>query len=132
MSRVLEYEIIDRQSYPDYPNHDEKEDIPQWYIYIGENDSGWQDMLVDLLNALHEENERLRNQLSHIQYRFFEYKNKRKIITEKEVKKTLQKYFNRYTQMALELRHDKYGNGVCHDVTEILMEIADDLGVKLE
>lgn len=85
-----------------------------------------------VLNELHEENERLRNQLSHIQYRFFEYKNKRKIITEKEVKKTLQKYFNRYTQMALELRHDKYGNGVCHDVTEILMEIADDLGVKLE
>lgn len=88
--------------------------------------------IEELLNGLHEENERLLNQLSHIQYRFFEYKNKRKIITEKEVKKTLQKYFNRYTQMALELRHDKYGNGLCHDVTEILMEIADDLGVKLE
>lgn len=96
------------------------------------SDKKQQKKFCDELNALHEENERLLNQLSHIQYRFFEYKNKRKIITEKEVKKTLQKYFNRYTQMALELRHDKYGNGVCHDVTEILMEIADDLGVKLE
>ena len=60
MSRVLEYEIIDRQSYPNYPNHDEKEDMPNWYIYIDENDSGWQDMLVELLNALHEENEQLK------------------------------------------------------------------------
>ena len=60
MSRVLEYEIIDRQSYPNYPHYDEKEDIPQWYIYIGENDSVWQDMLVDLLNAIHEENEQLK------------------------------------------------------------------------
>lgn len=63
MNRVLEYEIIDRQSYLDYPDHNEKEDIPQWYIYIGENDSGWQDMLVDLLNALHEENELLQKTL---------------------------------------------------------------------
>ena len=64
MSRVLEYEIIDRQSYPNYPHYDEKEDIPQWYIYIGENDSGWQDMLVDLLNAIHEENEQLKRKLA--------------------------------------------------------------------
>lgn len=62
MSRVLEYEIIDRQSYPNYPYHDEKEDIPQWCIYIGGNDSGWQDMLVDLLNELHEENQALKKQ----------------------------------------------------------------------
>ena len=60
MSRVLEYEIIDRQSYPNYPNHDEKEDIPNWFIYIGENDSGWQDMLVDLLNELNDEKEKLK------------------------------------------------------------------------
>ena len=60
MSRVLEYEIIDRQSYPNYPHHDEKEDIPNWYIYISENDSGWQDMLIELLNALHKENQRLK------------------------------------------------------------------------
>ena len=60
MSRVLEYEIIDRQSYPNYPNHDEKEDIPDWYIYIGENDSGWQDMLITSLNQLNDENEQLK------------------------------------------------------------------------
>lgn len=60
MSRVSQYEIIDRQSYPNYPHHDEKEDIPQWYIYISENDSGWQDMLVDLLNELNDENEQLK------------------------------------------------------------------------
>lgn len=66
MSRILEYEIIDRQSYPNYPHHDEKEDIPNWCIYIGENDSGWQDMLVELLNALHEENERLKQELQKI------------------------------------------------------------------
>ena len=65
MSRVLEYEIIDRQSYPNYPNHDEKEDIPDWYIYITENDSDWQDMLVDLLNALHEENLKLKIENEH-------------------------------------------------------------------
>ena len=64
MSRVLEYEIIDRQSYPNYPHHDEKEDIPQWYIYIDENDSGWQNMLVDLLNTLHEENQQLKSDLA--------------------------------------------------------------------
>lgn len=67
MSRVLEYEIIDRQSYPDYPNHDEKEDIPNWVIYIGENDSGWQDMLVDLLNALHEENGELKQRINELE-----------------------------------------------------------------
>ena len=60
MSRVLEYEIIDRQSYPNYPNHDEKEDIPNWYIYIGENDSNWQDMLINLLNQLNDENQHLK------------------------------------------------------------------------
>lgn len=61
MSRVLNYEIIDRQSYPNYPNHDEKEDIPKWYIYIGENDSDWQDMLINLLNQLNDENEQLKS-----------------------------------------------------------------------
>lgn len=61
-SRVLEYEIIDRQSYPDYPDHDEKEDIPDWEIYISENDSGWQDMLINLLNQLNDENERLKQE----------------------------------------------------------------------
>lgn len=69
MSRVLEYEIIDRQSYPNYPNHNEREDIPNWYIYIDENDSGWQDMLVELLNTLHEENERLKQSYIQLEHR---------------------------------------------------------------
>ena len=56
--RVMEYEIIDRESFPNYPNHDEAEDIPSWYIYIdGGNDSNWQDMCIDKLNKLHEEKE---------------------------------------------------------------------------
>ena len=51
---------------------------------------------------------------------------------EKEkVVKTLKQYFDRYTQMAMELRHDKYGNGVCHDVTEVIMEIADKLDINI-
>lgn len=49
-----------------------------------------------------------------------------------KVNETLQKYFNKYTQMAMELRHDKYANGMCHDVTEAIHEIAMDLGVELE
>ena len=49
-----------------------------------------------------------------------------------QVKKVFQKYFNRYTQMAVELRHDKYGNAMCHDVTEIIQEIADELEMELE
>lgn len=74
MSRVLEYEIIDRQSYPNYPNHNENEDIPDWYIYIGENDSGWQDMLINLLNQLNDENEWLKKENERLKIRFKEEK----------------------------------------------------------
>lgn len=48
-----------------------------------------------------------------------------------KVQEVLTDYFNRYTQMAVELRHDKYGNGVCHDVTEVIMEIADKLDINI-
>ena len=67
MDRVMEYEIIDRESYPNYPNHNEKDDVPNWYIYISENDSGWQDMVVDLLNELAEENKQLKQRLNNIE-----------------------------------------------------------------
>lgn len=61
--RVMEYEIIDRESFPNYPNHDEVEEVPNWYIYINENDSNWQDMCIDKLNELHEENEQLKEEI---------------------------------------------------------------------
>ncbi len=48
-----------------------------------------------------------------------------------KVQKVLTDYFNRYTQMAVELRGDKYGNSVCHDVTEVIMEIADRLDINI-
>ena len=48
-----------------------------------------------------------------------------------QVQKVLTDYFNRYTKMAVELRGDKYGNGVCHNVTEVIMEIADKLDINI-
>ena len=48
-----------------------------------------------------------------------------------KVQEVLTDYFNRHTQMAVELRHDKYGNGVCHDVTEVIVEIADKLDINI-
>ena len=50
----------------------------------------------------------------------------------KQVKKVLKRYYDNYTQMAVDLRDDKYANSMCHDVIEVLCEIADKLGVKLE
>ena len=44
----------------------------------------------------------------------------------------IKRYYDNYTQMAVDLRDDKYANGMCHDVIEVLCEIADNLGVKLE
>lgn len=67
MDRVMEYEIIDSESYPNYPNHDEKEDIPNWFIYIGENDSGWQDMIVDLLNEQDQQIKELEKKITKIE-----------------------------------------------------------------
>ena len=61
--KVINYEIIDRESYPNYPNHNEKNDVPKWYVYINENDSDWQDMIVDLLNQLNNENEQLKERI---------------------------------------------------------------------
>ena len=48
-----------------------------------------------------------------------------------KVQKVLTDYLNRYTQMTMELRSDKYGNSVCHDVTEVIMEIADKLDINI-
>ena len=48
-----------------------------------------------------------------------------------QVQKVLTDYFNRYTKMAVELRGDKYGNGVCHNVTEVIIEIADKLDINI-
>ena len=92
----------------------EQETLSKANVYDNENDgeficctaSIWVEQLVECLNNLHEEN--------------------------KQVKKVLQKYFNRYTQMAVELIPDKYGNVMCHDVTEVIQEIADELEMELE
>lgn len=52
-------------------------------------------------------------------------------IEQNKVQEVLIDYFNRYTQMAVELRSDKYGNSVCHDITEVIMEIADKLDINI-
>lgn len=64
---VMEYEIIDRESFPNYPNHNESTDLCGWYIYIPENDSNWQDMCIDKLNELHEENQQCENEIARLQ-----------------------------------------------------------------
>ena len=114
MSRVLEYEIIDRQSYPNYPNHDEKEDIPNWYIYIGENDSGWQDMLIELLNTLHEENEQLRLELDTHKHPLWSTREAERIVNElkqenEQLRKELQRMYDVATlNKAIEVLENKY------------------------
>ena len=55
-----------------------------------------------------------------------------KLEFEQKVKDTLQRHYKLYTNMAVELRHDKYSNGTCHTVLEVLEEIADELGIDLQ
>lgn len=94
--------------------------------YIDENHTDKplrNDEIVNLLNQQHEEiqelNYILRNEMDiKIQY-------KQRVI------EVLQKYYKLYANMAVELRHDKYSNGVYHNVLEVLEEIADELGVAL-
>ena len=67
------------------------------------------------LNALHEENQELKREVGHLNYRFTEYRSKLKSITREEVKETLQKHYD-----------DKLGND------RLLEEIAEELRVDLE
>ena len=60
------------------------------------------DDIVDLLNKQHEKIEYLQKQLSHLEYRFFEYRNKIKSLPKDEVEETLQKHYR------LCLPHDDY------------------------
>lgn len=73
--------------------------------------------ICDELNTLYNENEQLKLQLGHLEYRFFEYRNKIKSLSKNEVEKVLQKYYNQ--ELGL-FTH------------EILEEIANELGVDLE
>ena len=87
--------------------------------------------IVELLNSFNEENIKLKS----ICRDHRDYANDVEadyMRLEVKVKETLQKYFNKYTQMAVELRHDKYANGMCHEVTEAIQEIGYELGVELE
>lgn len=88
----------------------------------------------NLLNELNEENQQLKEALKELKEigdyqanRIYELQDENE-----QVKKVLQKYFDKYTRMAVELRRDKYGNGICHDVTEVISEIADELDIKLD
>lgn len=80
--------------------------------------------VLNRLNELYEEKEEMA------------YYHKRqvddKIAYKIRVKKVLKRYYDDYTQMAVDLRDDKYSNAMCHDVIEVLEEIADRLGVDLE
>ena len=62
-NEVMEYEIIDSETLmKDKGYH-------SWCIYLGPNDSNWQDMLVDKLNALYEENQQLKKEVEWWKYR---------------------------------------------------------------
>lgn len=56
---------------------------------------------------------------------------KRMVVEEEKfqdnVIKVLEKKIKHYEEMAVALRHDKYANGMCHDVLEVLNEIKDEL-----
>ena len=73
--------------------------------------------IVDLLNELYEENEQLKLRLSHLEYRFFEYRDKIKSLPKDEVGEVLQKYYNQ--ELGL----------FAHDTLE---KIAKELGIDLK
>ena len=89
------------------------------------------DELVELLNEFQKENEQLKEENQELNH-FLKNEIDLKIEYKKRVKEILQEYFDKYTEMAIELRNDKYGNGMCHDVTEVISEIADKLWIDLD
>ena len=102
------------------------EDFDGWAIYdtTGEysNDEDYIDWLsgqkaVDVLNHFAEENEELKLRLNHLEYRFFEYKDKIKSLPKDEVGEVLQKYYNQ--ELGL----------FTHDTLE---KIAKELGIDLK
>jgi uncharacterized coiled-coil protein SlyX len=93
-----------------------------WHNYTGigrcEDENLTTNEVCDLINEQHETIQRLEAQLSHLEYRFTEYRNKQKSITKEEVKETLQKHY------------DKYVDGI--DCKTAIYILADELGVDLE
>lgn len=85
--------------------------------------------IVDLLNEQHETIQRLEAQLSHLEYRFFEYRNKAKGLPKDKVEETLQKRYNHLqkTQQETE-KPPRYWQGAIMEIEVI----ANCLGVDLE
>lgn len=85
--------------------------------------------VMDLLNEQHETIQRLEAQLSHLEYRFFEYRNKAKGLPKDEVKETLQKRYNHLQKLQQETeKPPRYWQGAIMEIEVI----ADCLGVDLE
>lgn len=53
---MFEWEIIDAESFKNYPNHDPVKDIPDWYTYLSYPDSSEADKLCAKLNELDQMN----------------------------------------------------------------------------
>lgn len=104
-----------------------------WHNYTGigrcEDENLTTNEVCDLINEQHETIQRLQAQLSHLEYRFFEYRNKAKGLPKDKVKETLQKRYNHLqkTQQETE-KPPRYWQGAIMEIEVI----ADCLGVELK
>ena len=104
-----------------------------WHNYTGigrcEDENLTTNEVCDLINEQHETIQRLEAQLSYLEYRFMEYRNKLKSLPKNEVKETLQKRYNHLqkTQQETE-KPPRYWQGAIMEIEVI----ADYLGVDLE
>ena len=95
-----------------------------WHNYTGigrcEDENLTTNEVCDIINEQNETIQRLEAQLSHLEYRFFEYRNKAKGLPKDKVKETLQKHYN------LTKKTKDY------HIAMILEALANELGVDLE
>ena len=109
--------------------HEENKELKK-ILGISENDNIKD--IVEVLNLqqteiwnVKRENEQLKKELTHLKYRFFEYRNKIKSLPKDEVEETLQKHYDK----SKEYNHidtERYYIGM-----EITKKIANELGVEL-
>lgn len=111
-----------------------------YYEYTGICKSKEENLTTnEVCDLLNKQSDKITEQAIQIDFLKDENKHMKQVLEENKqlkkeqnkVQKVLTDYFNRYTQMAVELRSDKYGNSVCHDVTEVIMEIADKLDINI-
>jgi hypothetical protein len=88
------------------------------------------------LNQQDETINQLEKRISHLEYRFFEYRNKKKILTEEEVKETLQKHYDDISKRYVTPIHQRQGKTIGRELMNtqlaLLEQIAEELGVDLE